>query len=92
MDLSKLTSSMALHSDSSPIIIGGARLDFGAGDAWLLSLPEQELWVAGIQGYKPTNVTLRIEEGEHHFQGMTSGLIEVRGKDITVTSSPHENQ
>lgn len=92
MDLPKMTSSIALHSDSSPIIIGEARLDFGAGDAWLLSLPEQELWVAGIQGDKPTDVTLTTERGEQHFQGMTSGLIELRGEDVRVTSSSPDNQ
>jgi hypothetical protein len=92
MDLPKMTSSIALHSDSSPIIIGEARLDFGAGDAWLLSLPEQELWVAGIQGDKPTDVTLTTERGEQHFQGMTSGLIELRGEDVRVTSSSPGNQ
>ena len=91
MDLPKMTSSIALHSDSSPIIIGEARLDFGAGDAWLLSLPEQELWVAGIQGDKPTDVTLTTERGEQHFQGMTSGLIELRGEDVRVTSSSPGN-
>jgi hypothetical protein len=92
MDLPKMTSSIALHSGSSPIIIGEARLDFGAGDAWLLSLPEQELWVAGIQGDKPTDVTLTTERGEQHFQGMTSGLIELRGEDVRVTSSSPGNQ
>ena len=92
MDLPKMTSSIALHSDSSPIIIGETRLDFGAGDAWLLSLPEQELWVAGIQGDKPTDVTLTTERGEQHFQGMTSGLIELRGEDVRVTSSSPGNQ
>jgi hypothetical protein len=92
MDLPKMTSSIALHSDSSPIIIGETRLDFGAGDAWLLSLPEQELWVAGIQGDKPTDVTLTTERGEQHFQGMTSGLIELRGEDVRVTSSSPDNQ
>jgi hypothetical protein len=92
MDLSKMTSSIALHSDISPIIIGNTRLDFGTGDAWLLSLPEQELWVAGIQGDKPTDITLTTERGEQHFLGMTSGLIELRGEDVRVTSSAHENQ
>lgn len=92
MDLPKMMSSIALHSDSSPIIIGEARLDFGAGDAWLLSLPEQELWVAGIQGNKPADVTLTTERGEQHFQGITSGLIELRGEDVRVTSSSPDNQ
>ena len=86
MDLPKLRSSVALHSDISPIEIGGSRLDFGAGDAWLLSLPELELWVAGIQGDKPSDVTLTTERGQRHFQGMTSGLIVWRGDDVKTTS------
>ena len=88
MDLPKLRSSVALHSDISPIEIGDSRLDFGSGDAWLLSLPELELWVAGIHGDKPSDVTLTTERGRRNFQGMTSGLIVWRGDEVTVTRTP----
>jgi hypothetical protein len=83
MDLPKLTSTTAVHSDISPIEIGDARLEFGSGDAWLLAMPEIDLWVAGIQGDSPTDVTLTTAtgRGEQRFQGMTSGLIEMRGDE-----------
>lgn len=89
MDLPKLSSTVALHSDTSPIEINGSRLDFGTGDAWLLSLPELELCVAGIQGDKPSDVTLITDRGERCFQGMTSGLIVWRGDDVrTISTRP----
>ena len=92
MDLPKLNSTVALHSDISPIEIGGSRLDFRSGDAWLLTLPELELCVAGIQGDKPSDVTLTTERGQRHFHGMTSGLIVWRGDDIRTTSTPPMTQ
>jgi hypothetical protein len=81
MDLPKLTSEVARHSDVSPIKIGDSSLEFRSGDAWLLALPDQDLWVAGIQGDTPTDVTLTTERGQETFQGVTSGLIVRRGND-----------
>ena len=88
MDLPKLSSSVALHSDISPIKMGNSRLEFGAGDAWLLAMPESGLWVAGIQGNKPSDVTLTTERGQRYMQGVTSGLIVWRGDEVTVTRIP----
>lgn len=88
MDLPKMDSTYAQHSAVSPIEIGDSRLEFGSGDAWLLSMPDSELWVAGIQGEGPSDVTLNTENGQRKFSGMTSGLIVWRGDDIEVVSSP----
>jgi|TARA_B100000809_G_scaffold233548_1_gene250344 hypothetical protein len=88
MDLSKLDSEIAVHSDASPIEIGDSRLEFGSGDAWLLSIPDLELSIAGIQGDTPTDVTLTTARGHRHFEGMTSGLIVWRSDELTVTSIP----
>ena len=92
MGLPKLTSDVALHSDVSPVKIGDSSLEFGSGDGWLLALPEQELWVAGIQGDRPSTVTLTTERGRHQFPNMTSGLIVVRGDDVEATSCHRERE
>jgi len=88
MDLPKMDSTVAQHSAVSPIEIGDSRLEFGSGDAWLLSMPDSELWVAGIQGDAPSDIALTTEHGQQTFQGMTSGLIVRRGDDIKVVASP----
>jgi hypothetical protein len=88
MDLPKLESEIAVHSDASPIKIGDSRLEFGSGDAWLLSIPEIELSITGIQGDTPTDVTLTTARGHRQFEGMTNGLIVWRGDELTVTSTP----
>ncbi len=84
----KLDSTIAMHSDVSPIVIGNSRLEFGSGDAWLLSIPKADLCIAGIPGNTPTDVSLTTKRGQRQFQGMTSGLIVWRGDDINVTAAP----
>jgi hypothetical protein len=40
----------------------------------------------------PSDVTLTTFQSGHHFQGMTSGLIELRGNEVRVISTPPQIQ
>ena len=88
LGLPKLDSKIAVHSDVSPIEIDESRLEFGSGDAWLLSIPELNLCIAGIQGNMPTDVKMTTNRGQRRFEGITTGLIVWNGDDIKVTSIP----
>ena len=84
----KLDSKIAVHSDVSPIEIVESRLEFGSGDAWLLSIPELNFCIAGIQWNTPTEVKMTTNRGQRRFEGITMGLIVWNGDDIKVTSIP----
>jgi len=82
LDLPKHRSNLAVHSDSSPIEIGNARLDFGSGDAWLVAMPDSGLWVVGFTSDSPSDVILTTEHGQKRFPDMSAGLLVCRSDDF----------
>jgi hypothetical protein len=86
MGLPKMESEVAVHSDVSPIEVGGAKLEFGSGDAWLLAVPDSDLWVAGVFNEQGSEVLLTTERGQKRIPGISAGLIVWRGDDFAVTA------
>ena len=69
-----LSSPVARQSRSGDIELGNARLRCGNAAAWLVGLPEADLWAAACHGSEPSAFTLELPAGRIHAERLTAGL------------------
>lgn len=75
LGLPMLASPIALQNRSGQLEVGGARLQCGEGAAWLLGLPEAELWVGAYHGPDAASFTLEVPDGEVQIETIEAGLV-----------------
>ncbi|MDE2854027.1 MAG: hypothetical protein OXN88_07645 [Chloroflexota bacterium] len=70
-----LASPVAVQARSSLIELGDARLRCGSHAAWLLGLPNADLWVGAYHGPEAAPFTLELPPGRVHIERMEAGLV-----------------
>ena len=70
-----LASPVALESRSGLIELGNARLSCGKDAAWLLAIPEADLWVGAYHGPEASALTLDIAENQVHLETLEAGIV-----------------
>ena len=70
-----LESPVALESRSGLIELGGARLSCGGNAAWLVAVPDADLWVGAYHGPEPSALTLDLGEKQVHLESLEAGLV-----------------
>ncbi len=70
-----LASPVALGSRSGLIELGKARLSCGRDAAWLLGIPEADLWVGAFHGPEASALTLDLAENQVHLESLEAGMV-----------------
>lgn len=70
-----LDSPVALESRSGLIELGNARLSCGKDAAWLLAIPEADLWLGAFHGPEASSLTLDIAENQVHIESLQAGMV-----------------
>ena len=70
-----LASPVALEGRSGLIELGDARLSCGRNAAWLVAIPETDLWVAAYHGLEASALTLDIAEKQVHLESLEAGIV-----------------
>ncbi len=79
-----LSSPLARQTHSGDIALGAARLRCGSDAAWLLSLPEADLWVAAYHGPAAAPFTLELPTGKVQLEGIEAGLVVWHKGQVTI--------
>ena len=70
-----LDSPVALESRSGLIELGDARLTCGSNPAWLIAVPEADLWVGAYHGPEAAALTLDLSEKQVHLESLEAGMV-----------------
>ena len=70
-----LASPVALESRSGLIELGNARLSCGSNAAWLVGIPEADLWVGAFHGPEASALTLDLAENQVHLESLEAGMV-----------------
>ncbi|MCY3833140.1 MAG: hypothetical protein OXG85_08980 [Chloroflexi bacterium] len=70
-----LSSPRALQSRSGIIELGKARLRCGHNAAWLVGVPEAELWVGAYHGPAASPFRLDVPDGAVHIERLEAGIV-----------------
>ena len=70
-----LASPVALESRSGSIELGSARLSCGRNAAWLVAVPESDLWVGAYHGPEASALTLDLAEKGVHLESLEAGIV-----------------
>ncbi|MCY4019679.1 MAG: hypothetical protein OXG39_09740 [Chloroflexi bacterium] len=70
-----LDSPVARESRSGLIELGNARLACGRDAAWLVAIPEADLWVGAFHGPEAAALTLDIAENQVHLETLQAGMV-----------------
>ncbi|MCY3781508.1 MAG: hypothetical protein OXG78_14435 [Chloroflexi bacterium] len=70
-----LASPLAIQARSGQVAVGNARLRCGNDAAWLVGLPEAELWVGAYHGPEKSGLTLEAPDGRVHIEGLEAGMV-----------------
>lgn len=70
-----LASPVARGDRSGEIALGNARLRCGKAAAWLLSLPEAELWVGACHGPEAAALSLELPDGRVRIDSLEAGIV-----------------
>jgi len=70
-----LASPIAVQDRSGHIEVGDARLRCGNDAAWLLGLPEADLWVGVYHGPEAAAFTLEVPDGRVDIERMEAGMV-----------------
>ncbi len=70
-----LASPIALQDRSGHIEVGNARLRCGNDAAWLVGLPEADLWVGAYHGPEAAAFTLEVPDGQVHIEHVEAGMV-----------------
>ena len=70
-----LSSPVALETRSGYIEVGNARLHCGNNAAWLVALPDADLWVAAYHGPEPSALGLEVPNGHVQLESLEAGLV-----------------
>ncbi len=84
LGLPMLNSPIARQDRSGCIELGGARLLTGRGAAWLLALPEADLWAAAWHGSGEAPLSLELPAGDLRIESLGAGLIVWEAGEVTI--------
>ncbi len=70
-----LDSPLALESRSGLIELGDARLSCGSSAAWLVAVPEADLWVGAYHGPEVAELTLDLGGKQVQLESLEAGLV-----------------
>ncbi len=82
-----LSSPIALGNRSGHIEVGGARLQCGKAAAWLLGLPEADLWVGAYHGPEESALMLALPKGQVHIERLRAGMIVWDKGQVTIDAA-----
>ena len=75
LDFPMLSSPLALETRSGYIEVGNARLHCGKNAAWLVALPDADLWVAAYHGPEASALRLEVPDGRVHLENLEAGFV-----------------
>ncbi len=87
-----LSSPVAIEGRSGLLELGGARLRCGTGAAWLVGIPEAELWVAAYHGPDAAALTLELPSGQVHLESLEAGMVIWDKGRVTVDAAGLETE
>ena len=70
-----LASPIAVQDRSGEIILGAARLRCAPAPAWLLAIPEAELWVGAYHGPQASTLSLDLPKGRVDIESLEAGIV-----------------
>ena len=79
-----LSSPIALENRTGYIELGNARLRCGKEAAWLVGLPDADLWVGAYHGPAAAAFTLEVPSGEVHIERMEAGIVVWDKGEVTI--------
>lgn len=84
LGLPMLSSPIARQDRSGCIELGGARLQAGKGAAWLLAMPEADLWAAAYHGPGDAPLSLDLPDGNLRITSIRAGMIVWEAGELTI--------
>ena len=84
MGFPMLTSPVALENRSGCIELGKARLKCGSDAAWLVGVPEAELWVGAYHGPERSPFTLEVPDGQVQIDSLEAGMVVWDKGQVTI--------
>ena len=79
-----LSSPVAIENRSGSMEVGNARLHCGNDAAWLVAIPEADLWVGAYHGPGRSSFTLEVPDGRVHIERLEAGMVVWDKKQVTV--------
>ena len=79
-----LSSPVAIENRSGSMEVGNARLHCGNDAAWLVAIPEADLWVGAYHGPERSSFTLEVPDGRVHIERLEAGMVVWDKKQVTV--------
>ena len=79
-----LSSPVAIENRSGSMEVGNARLHCGNDAAWLVGIPEADLWVGAYHGPERSSFTLEVPDGRVHIERLEAGMVVWDKKQVTV--------
>ena len=79
-----LRSAIARQDRSGEIELGKARLRCGQSPAWLLAIPEAELWVAAYHGPETAEFALELPDGQVRIEELKAGTVVWDKGQVTI--------
>jgi hypothetical protein len=79
-----LESPLARQTHSGIVQVGDAALHCGQEAAWLVALPEANLWAAGYHGTQPAPLSLSLPVGKVEINQMGTGLLIWNDGKVTI--------
>ena len=84
LDFPMLSSPVALENRSGSIELGNAHLRCGKDVAWLVGIPEAELWVGAYHGPERSAFTLEVPDGQVQIDSLEAGIVVWDRGHVTV--------
>lgn len=79
-----LSSPIARQDRSGEIELGKARLRCGQSPAWLLAIPEAELWVGAYHGPEAAEFALELPDGQVRIEELVAGTVVWDKGQVTI--------
>ena len=84
LDFPMLSSPVALENRSGHIEVGNAHLRCGSDAAWLVGVPDAELWVGAYHGPGESALTLEVPHGQVHLERLEAGIVVWDKGQVTI--------
>lgn len=84
LDFPMLVSPLALENRSGNIEVGNARLRCGNAAAWLVGIPEADLWVGAYHGPEKSSLALEVPGGQVHLERLQAGIVAWDKGQVTI--------
>ena len=84
LDFPMLLSPVALENRSGYIEVGNARVHCGNDAAWLVGVPDAELWVGAYHGPEGSAFTLEVPDGHVHIERLEAGMVVWDKAHVTI--------